>query len=135
MTADKAFFDTNILLYLLSDESGKADHAEKIMLTGGTISVQVLNEFASVAARKLGLSVAEIREILQTIRAFCDTQPVTEEIHDHGLVIAERFGFSIYDSMILSAALNSDCTLLYSEDFQHGQRIDDRLRISNPFRS
>ena len=62
MKTDKPFFDTNILLYLLSNDNSKADCAEMIIAMGGMISVQVLNEFASVAFRKLGMSYHEIRE-------------------------------------------------------------------------
>ena len=133
MKIDRPFFDTNILLYLLSEDNRKADRAEAIIATGGVISVQVLNEFASVAFRKLGMAFDEIRDTLDTVRAICQTQPLTIETHDLGLDIAERFGFSLYDSMIVSAALQSGCTILYSEDMQHEQIIENRLLIQNPF--
>jgi predicted nucleic acid-binding protein len=127
------FFDTNILLYLLSGDNEKAASVEAIVSKGGIISVQVLNEFASVASRKLGMTYAEIREYLVTIRAICDVRPLTVETHLLGLDIAERYGFSFYDSLIVSAALLSDCTTLYSEDVQHGQKIENRMVIANPF--
>lgn len=133
MKTDKLFFDSNVLLYLLSGDKRKADRAEAIIALGGIISVQVLNEFASVASRKLGMTYTEIREILATVRAICQTQPVTIDTHDLGLDIAERFGFSLYDSLIVSAALQSGCNILYSEDMQHGQEIDAQLVITNPF--
>lgn len=129
----RCFFDTNVLLYLLSGDIIRADRAETIISTGGAISVQVLNEFASVASRKLGMSYSEIRETLQTIRSLCTVQPLTIETHESGLDIAERYGFSLYDSMIVSAALQSECSILFSEDMQHGQEIENRLVISNPF--
>lgn len=133
MKIDRPFFDTNVLLYLLSEDSLKADRAEAIIALGGAISVQVLNEFASVALRKLKMSYSEIRDVLGTIRALCQTQGVTLDTHDRGLDIAERFGFSLYDSMIVSSALQSRCTILYSEDMQHGQEIDSQLMVINPF--
>ena len=133
MKIDRSFFDTNVLLYLLSEDNRKADRAEVIIAIGGVISVQVLNEFASVALRKLGMAFDEIRDTLGTIRAICQTQPVTIDTHDLGLDIAEQFGFSLYDSMIVSAALQSGCTILYSEDMQHGQEINAQLIIINPF--
>lgn len=135
MKTDRPFFDTNVLLYLLSEDTRKADRAEAIIATGGTISVQVLNEFASVASRKLTMSYAEIRDALGTVRAVCKTQAVTVDTHELGLDIAERFGFSLYDSMIVSSALQSGCTILYSEDMQHGQEINAQLVITNPFLS
>ena len=133
MKSDKPFFDTNVLLYLLSEDSLKADRAEAIMLKGGMINVQVLNEFSSVASRKLKMTYAEIRDTLRIVRAICQTQAVTIDTHELGLDIAERFGYSLYDSMIVSAALQSGCTVLYSEDMQHGQIIEGQLRITNPF--
>jgi predicted nucleic acid-binding protein len=133
MKSASCFFDTNILLYLLSGDSDQAACVEGIVSKGGIISVQVLNEFASVASRKLGMTYAEIREYLVTIRAVCDVRPLTVETHLLGLDIAERYGFSFYDSLIVSAALLADCTTLYSEDMQHGQKIENRMVIGNPF--
>jgi predicted nucleic acid-binding protein len=134
MSAAEHFIDTNILLYLLSADAQKADRAEAVVEAGATISVQVLNEFASVAARKLHLSVAEIREVLETIRAVCKVIPLTEPIHVTGLELAEQHRLSIYDAMIVSAAWHAGCTVLWSEDMQHGYVIAQRLRIQNPFR-
>ncbi len=128
------FIDTNVLLYLLSEDAQKADRAEEVLVAGGTVSIQVLNEFASVASRKLRMSVTEIREVLSTIRALCKVVPLAEDTHDRGLQIAEKYKFSIYDAMIVAAALLSDCNTLLSEDMQHGQKIDGTLKIQNPFR-
>ena len=129
----KAFFDTNVLLYLLCADAAKADRAEDLVAAGGAISVQVLNEFASVAARKLGMRHAEIREILGSLRAVCSIVPLRLEIHDRALGLAERYGFTIYDALIVGAALEAGCATLYSEDLQHGQVIDGALTIANPF--
>ncbi|MEE9354930.1 MAG: PIN domain-containing protein [Methylococcaceae bacterium] len=134
MKIDKSFFDTNVLLYLISEDNHKADRAEEIIAMGGIISVQVLNEFASVAIRKLGMAYDEIRDTLGTIKAICQIMPLTVDTHDQGLDIAERYGFSLYDSMIISAALQSGCSVLYSEDMQNGQEINTQLIITNPFK-
>lgn len=133
MNEVKAFFDTNVLLYLLSRDKSKADRAEEVIAGGGIISVQVLNEFASVATRRLGISWAEIREILSHVRAVCPVEPITVEAHDRGLKIAERYNFSIYDAMIIASALLVGCATLYSEDMQHCQVFDGQLTIRNPF--
>jgi predicted nucleic acid-binding protein len=129
----EAFFDTNVLLYLLSKDAGKADRAEELVANGGVVSTQVLNEFAAVASRKLGMSWPEIRDILLPIRAICEIAPVTLETHDRGIAIAERYGLSFYDAVIVASALGAGCKTLYSEDFQHGQVIARQLRIRNPF--
>lgn len=129
-----AFIDTNVLLYLLSADSVKADRAEEILAGGGFVSVQVLNEFASVALRKLGLSYPEIHEVLQAVRGLCLVLPLDLAVHESGLQIAERYGFSIYDALIVAAALKVNCQFLYTEDLQNGQLLEEGLKIINPFR-
>ena len=132
MPAIEAFIDTNVILYLLSPDATKADRAEALLSRGGVISVQVLNEFASVAVRKLGMSVPEVREILATVRAVCDVVPLSIDIHDVALNFAERYHLSIYDAAIVATAVPAKCRTLYSEDMQDGQKIEG-LTIRNPF--
>ncbi len=134
MSAAERFFDTNVILYLLSGDDARADRAEKELSAGGVVSVQVLNEFASVASRKLKMSIAEIREVLATIRAVCAIVPISEETHDVGLQVAERYGLSVYDAMIVAAALLAGCKTVMSEDMQDGQILEGRLQVQNPFR-
>jgi predicted nucleic acid-binding protein len=133
MSAETPFLDTNVLLYLLSADSGKADIAEELLRKGGIISVQVLSEFTSVCTRKLKMSYGEIREFLMTINMVLDVRDLTPTIHEAALDIAERYGYSFYDSMILAAAINAGCSLVYTEDLQSGQHIKDSLLIVNPF--
>jgi predicted nucleic acid-binding protein len=134
MTEPKAFIDSNVLIYLLSVDANKADQAEMVMQKGGLISVQVLNEVANVARRKLTMPWEEINELLSLIRMLCPAEPLTVETHDKGILIAERHGLSIYDAMIVAAALIGGCDTLYSEDMQDGLLIDNQLRICNPFK-
>ena len=133
MASGKAFFDTNVLLYLLSADTVKADVAEGIMVNGGVISAQVLNEFASVAQRKMGMSFLEIREVLAPIHRICDVAHLTLDTHIHGLRIAERYKYNVWDAMIVVSALLADCAVLYTEDMRHGQIFEDRLQLINPF--
>jgi predicted nucleic acid-binding protein len=133
MSAAESFIDTNVLLYLLSEEPRKADRVEELLLQASVISVQVLNEFAAVAKGKLAMSFAEIREILDAIRKACQVEPLTVETHEQGLAVAERLGLSVYDSMIVAAALRAGCRTLYSEDLQRHQLISRQLRVVNPF--
>ena len=98
------------------------------------MSVQVLNELASVARRKLGMTWDEIGEALAAIRVLCPSPvPLTIETHEAGLRIAAQYRFHIYDALVAAAALEAECTTLYSEDLQDGQIIDGRLTIRNPF--
>lgn len=129
------FFDTNILLYVVSSDREKADRAEKIVGSGGTISVQVLNEIANVARRKARMSWQDTHAFLSLLRGLLTVHPVTVETHGAGLALAERYNLSIYDAMIAASALHADCDTLWSEDMQHGMALDGRLRIANPFRA
>lgn len=129
----RAFFDTNVLLYLLSADSNKADRAEALISEGGHVSVQVLNEFAAVSARKIGLDWREIRDILATVREVCAVDPLTTETHDRAIRIAERYRLHLFDALILASALLAGCDRLYSEDLQAGQRIEKVLLVVNPF--
>jgi predicted nucleic acid-binding protein len=127
------FFDTSALLYLLSGDNAKANRIETLLSDRGVISVQVLNEFAAVALRKLKMPMSDVREVLDTVRAVCAVEPLTAETHDRGLAVCERYRFSLYDSVLVAAALISGADVLYSEDLQDGQVIDNQLRITNPF--
>lgn len=129
------FIDTNVLIYLASGDAAKADRAEEVVAQGGTISVQVLNEIANVARRKMRLDWSETRTLLSLFRNLLIVVPLDEKTHDTGLALAERYGFSIYDSMVVASALGAGCTQLWSEDMQNGLRIEDRLIITDPFSS
>jgi predicted nucleic acid-binding protein len=128
-----SFLDSNIVLYLASEDLLKADRAQELVAEGGTISVQVLNEIANISRRKMGLSWAETRNFLLMIRGLLKVEPITIEIHDVGISLAERYQLSVYDSMIVSAALSAECDTLLSEDLQNGLLIHGRLRVLNPF--
>lgn len=132
MSADETFFDTNVLIYLTDQESGKAARTEDLLADGGLISVQVLNEFTSVARRKLGLSWQETREFLEVFRATLEVIPLTLETHERGLDLAERYQLQVYDGMIVAAAQLAGCKTLYSEDMHDGLVIDG-LTIRNPY--
>ena len=129
------FFDTNVLLYIASGDPAKADWAEELIGAGGTISVQMLNEVTNVARRKMGTSWTETRTFLSMLRNLLPVQPLTIEIHETGLALAERYGLSSWDAMIAASALHADCDTLWSEDMQDGNVLDNQLRIVNPFRA
>ena len=131
---DKAFFDTNVLVYIVGQKDERTASAEALVAGGGVVSVQVLNELASVARRKLGMTWEDIQEALAAIRVLCPSPvPLTIHTHEAGLRIAAQYQFHIYDALVAAAALEADCTTLYSEDLQDGQVIDRRLTIRNPF--
>lgn len=135
MSDAESFLDTNVLIYLLSQDTAKADRVEALLARPSVISIQILNEIAAVATRKFALSFVELREILETVRAACTVEPLTIETHERGLEVAERFRLSIYDAMVVASALQAGCKTLYTENLQHHQLISRQLRVVNPFAS
>ena len=126
------FLDTNVVLYLL-DGGFKADMAEALLARRPRISVQVLNEALVNCRRKAGMSWAETGEFLAGIRSLCLVETLTVETHEIGSALAERYTLSVYDAMIVAAALIAGCTTLYSEDMHAGLLVEDQLRLVNPF--
>jgi predicted nucleic acid-binding protein len=131
----KAFFDTDVLVYAALKNDPRSESAERLLASGGVISVQVLNELVSVARRKFQMSWAEIRAVLRWVRFLCpNAVSINLGTHEKAVEIAHRFGYVIYDSLIVASSLEAKCSVLYSEDLQHGQVIEELLTIQNPFR-
>ena len=128
------FFDTNVLVYLASGDAAKANRAEAILLAGGVVSVQVLNELTNVARRKMRMTWAETHAFLSLVRRLLMVQPLTLEAHETGLFLAERYTLSTYDAVIAASALHAGCDTLWSEDMQDGMALGPDLRVVNPFR-
>lgn len=135
MSAAEAFFDTNVLLYMLCADAAKADRAERLIAGGGVVSAQVLNEFAAVASRKNAMQWREIVDVLNIVRAVCRVEAIDAKTHDDAVALADRYGLTIYDACIAASALNAGCRTLYSEDFQAGQVFGRSLTVRNPFAS
>lgn len=132
MPAD-VFFDTTILVYMATTTDSRASVAEELLRAGGVASVQVLNEFVNVARKKVRMPWEAIEALLSAFHDLCgEPVPTTAELHQDAIKVAKRYGYHIYDSLMIAAALKSGCTILYSEDMQHGQRIGS-LTIRNPF--
>ena len=130
----KAFFDTNVLLYAVAENDPRSAQAEERLAAGGVLSVQILNEFVSVARRKILMSWSDVTEALHAFRVLCPSPlPITMEIHEAALKIAEKHGYNIYDALVVAAALEAGCATLYSEDLHSGQTISGQLTIRNPF--
>jgi predicted nucleic acid-binding protein len=131
----RAFLDTNVFVYAIARDDPRSHSAEELISAGGRVSVQVLNEFAAVVRRKTNMPWGEVQLALESITTLCpDPLPISLDTHREALAIAEKYGYSIYDGLIVASALEAKCTILYSEDMQDGQVIDRRLTIRNPFR-
>jgi predicted nucleic acid-binding protein len=134
----RSFIDTNVLVYAdAGDEPVKQARAvaliTRLRLAGeGVLSVQVLQEYANVALRKLALPVALLRTRLDFYAGF-EVVPTTPQLIQAALDLHLTHGLSFYDALIAQAAMVSGCARLCSEDFQTGRRIG-RLWVENPFR-
>jgi predicted nucleic acid-binding protein len=130
----KAFFDTNVLIYAVAEGDPRSARAEGLLASGGILSVQVLNEFVSVARRKISMPWSDVTQALAAFRILCPSPlPITVETHDAAVRIAARHDYNIYDALVIAAALEAGCATLYSEDLHNGQTIDGQLTIRNPF--
>jgi predicted nucleic acid-binding protein len=139
MSAD-FFIDTNILVYTFDERFPAKRERAMTLVQGalksgrGVISYQVVQEFLNVAGRKFEkpLTLHDQRRYLDTVLdPLCEVFPSIGFYHK-GITISERYGYSLYDSLIIAAALQAECKTLYTEDMRAGQTID-RLTITDPF--
>ena len=128
----KPFIDSNVVLYLFSSDTLKADRTESLLQSGGLISVQVLNEVASVCLRKLKMTWEEVAAVLETLKSACEVLPVTLTSHEKAVGLAKRFQISFYDANISATAILGGADTLFSEDLQNGMSMDS-LTVVNPF--
>jgi len=128
----KPFIDSNVVLYLFSRDTVKADRAEALLQSGGLISVQVLNEVASVCLRKLKMTWKDIDSVLETLKSTCEVLPVTLASHEKAVGLAKRFQISLYDANIVATAILSGADTLFSEDMQNGMSMES-VTVVNPF--
>lgn len=129
----KGFIDTNIVIYALGPNSAKAALAAPLFTHPPTISTQVLSETANVALKKLAMPLSETGKLLAMLEATCQVGLILPATMHRSLDIADRYGFSWYDNLVVATALEAGCDTLYTEDLQHGQVIDDKLTVTNPF--
>jgi predicted nucleic acid-binding protein len=131
----RAFLDSNVVVYAFCDDPRNAV-AEELLGKDCEISVQVLNEFVNVARRKLGLSWTEITDAVEAITTLSrSVHPLDLATHQDAVRLAERHKFGFYDALIVASALRAGCSVLHSEDLQHGLVVEEQLRIENPFRA
>jgi predicted nucleic acid-binding protein len=128
----RAFFDTNILVYIATSDP-KKQTASGCLRRGGLVSVQVLNEFVHVARRKLRHDWPQIELALGLFRtSLDDVVPVTLDTHIAAVVLARDHGISFYDALIVASAMDAGCDTLFTEDLQHGRKFGN-LTVVNPF--
>ena len=132
------FIDSNVLIYLFDEtDAAKRQRAEHLVRRSleygsGCISYQVVQETMNVITRKLGATPASAGRLLDDILIPLWQVNPTPALYRRGMQLHDRYAFSFYDALIVAGALEAGCKLLYTEDMQHGQRIQN-LMIQNPF--
>lgn len=131
---DRVFLDTNILLYAFSaQDKKKHEIAKTLVLSEAVISVQVINEVTVNLLKKFNFTEEQVQSFIESSYDRYEIAGLTNEVFSKASNLRKSYMLSYYDSIIVATSLIEDCTILYSEDMQHGIFIDDRLKIINPF--
>jgi predicted nucleic acid-binding protein len=127
------FLDTNILVYAQTEDR-RGEKARELLIEGGVISVQVLNEFVNVLRKKLNLSWQDISSAVNDVEAALGpARPLTISLHHAALDIAGRHSLSFFDALIIASAAEAGCDVLLTEDMQSGAEIAG-VQLVNPFK-
>ena len=135
---EKVFIDSNIFIYAYTGDDERKHSVARDLLRNNVlnneiiISVQILNEFYSVLAR-FKYPHNEIKSCMDEIIEQVKVLPLELETIKRCIFIKEKYNYSWWDSLVLASALENDCAILYSEDLQSNQIIENKLRIVNPF--
>jgi predicted nucleic acid-binding protein len=139
-TKGKSFWDTNLWVYLNAESQDPSDIVKKAKLQTMllqaeeiTISAQVLNELSNVLMKKYGQTEAEVLSRLEALTAQVELVPLNEGTTFHALGLKANYKISWFDSLIVTALLQSGCEILYSEDLHNGVVFENSLKVINPF--
>ena len=132
---DRIFVDTNLLIYFISNEKKKKLRAKEIIFSNqeAYISSQVISEFISVCLSKNLLGLDEITSLADNFMETLRFSLIKESTINKALKFKKYLDYSYWDSLVISSALENNCSILYTEDMQDGQVIDNSLTIMNPF--
>ena len=133
---DRAFIDTNILVYLYSTDEPQKKYVANSLFENCEpfISTQVLQELSNVLKKKYKVEWQEINAVIDEITKTVEVLTNNQKTFKAAINIAEKYNFSFYDSLIIASTIESNCKTLYSEDLQHKQKIENKLQIINPFK-
>ena len=134
---DRVFIDTNILIYLYSEDEPEKQAIALDTITDGQveriISTQVVGEFVNVLSRKFQFDPGSIKAAVDDFKGHFGIALIEIDTIEQALDIMKQYRFSFWDSMIISSAMENDCSILYSEDLQDSQIHLGQLKIINPF--
>ena len=132
----RAFFDSNVWLYVLagaSDPAKRTDARAVMALHTPVATAQVVNEVVNVLIRKAGWDEFRVRTVIDDLHARCEMIDLDQPLQLDASRLRERYGFSPYDGLIVSAALRAGVSILYSEDLHAGLVVRGSLTVVNPF--
>ena len=135
--SDRVFIDSNIILYLYSeDEIIKQDKAQEILAVhiNHLISTQVINEVSNILFKKFNLSAAEVENVILEIDKYIRIVDYSLKTQIKAVKLKDKYRFQYYDALIMATALEQGCSILFTEDMQNGQIIENSLKIVNPFK-
>ncbi|NLD92037.1 MAG: PIN domain-containing protein [Fibrobacter sp.] len=132
--SDKAFLDTNILIYAYSeDEKSKALCARKLFTLNVIVSTQCISELSNVLIRKFGRSSSETADVIHEITSIVSVAVITLDTIREALKLSQKYSYSFYDSQIIASALENNCRTIFTEDMHNDQIIEGFLKLRNPF--
>jgi predicted nucleic acid-binding protein len=132
---DKVFIDTNVFIYYQRADNPQKQFIAKSLLENNNCvaSTQVMSEIGNILTKKYPTLEKEIELFLQDITKLYEIVTVAKNLIFSAIKIHCKYKFSFFDSQIVAAALEANCNILYSEDMQDGQIIENTLKIVNPF--
>jgi len=137
---DKIFLDTNILVYMF-DKSEEQKHelikkliTDQLPVSRFFLSIQVINEFINVTSKKIAnpIPISKQSEILDLLNELFFIVPLNLSTSYKAIELSGKYKLSFWDSLIISSALENNCSIIYSEDMQEGLIIEDKLTLKNP---
>jgi len=135
---DKVFVDTNVLVYLYSNsEKQKQKIAKRLIFDSDLdifISTQVLGEFTNVLYKKYDYAISTVKKAITDFKNNFSVHSIKTETVDRALDMMQTYKYSYWDSLIIASAIENNCSILYSEDFQHNQILEKSLKILNLFK-
>lgn len=143
MNTQPCFIDSNVWLYrlMVDPNSNQADEVKKRALainlidnSEAFVSTQVINEVCSVLYRKAAFNDEQIKRVIQSFYNRATEVKLDQEILENACNLRTQYSFSFWDGLIVSSALSTSATILYSEDMQDGLFVEKKLRIINPFK-
>ncbi|MGZ3966036.1 MAG: PIN domain-containing protein [Mucilaginibacter sp.] len=130
---NEIFIDSNIILYLMDSNDHKRSIAQNLLLNSPFISAQVLTEVANICKRKFNYDKQNIMSLWADLMNDCKLVPTNKGSFTGSIALVKKYNFQLFDSLIVAAALEADCNVLYSEDMHHQLIVEKRLTIINPF--